>query len=659
MMNDRPLDRRGFLKGTALAKMTVAAGAGCSSSSTPDVADDPGSAPSTSPEPTSATSAGTSPVVVATTTDDPAAVPGASPVSIDRSKKLQSLYVPMRDDVRLAIDVWLPETAAEASVPMLIRATRYQRAIDTQSSDPAMNSNAEEAQQWLDRGYGLVIVDARGSGASFGSRNSELSLAEVEDYGEIIEWVGTQPWSNGRVGSYGVSYDGDTAEHMARFAGEHLVAIAPQFSDFDPWRQTIFPGGTYFSVFDQWLGLTQALDEVPGAVDRLAESYGVSVEDLRTELPGVAPVDGPDGRQLLTEAIADHAQNAVLDLGAIDYRDDPKWDESAIPTYQADIEASNVAVFVQAGWLDAATVVGTLERFSNFDLSQEVWIGPWPHGGGSVVDSAVSADAQPSFDDLDPGAQFDRLTAFFDTYVRDGQSPTGQKSLRYTTLNADGWTETPQWPILGVTDETFHVAGDSLTRDTPTAVERFDLPTTPHTSGQGARWVGQIGGEVGYGDWPAGDTNRRSFTSEPLSEDLTVTGFPVVSVVVESTDVDGTLFAYLEIVDADGVARPVSEGSLRLSRRGATQPAVITSAKLERSFAQADNAPMEVGEPTTITFEFVPISVRFNKGSRLQLSFASTDVDNFRPYAQPGASLTIVNEPARPTMLVLPIATST
>jgi uncharacterized protein len=486
-----------------------------------------------------------------------------------------------------------------------------------------------------------------------------LSRAEVEDYGEIIEWVGTQPWSNGRIGSYGVSYDGNTAEHMARFAGEHLVAIAPQFSDFDPWRQTIFPGGTYFSVFDQWLGLTQALDEVPGAIDRLAESYGVTVADLRTELPGVAPVDGPDGRQLLTAAIADHAQNAILDLEAIDHRDDPRWDESAIPTYQADLEASNVAVFVQAGWLDAATVVGTLERFSNFNLSQEVWIGPWPHGGGSVVDSAVSAVAQPSFDDLDPSAQFERLAAFFDTYVRDGQRPTGQKSLHYTTLNAEGWTETQQWPITGVTDQTLHVTGELLTQEAPTAEERFDLPTTPHTSGPGSRWVGQIGGEVGYSDWSVGEPNRRSFTGKPLADDLTVTGFPVVTVIVESSDVDGTLFAYLEIVDTDGVARPVSEGSLRLSHRGTTPPPVITSTKLDRSFAQADSAPMEVGEPTAITFEFVPISVRFNKGSRLQLSFASTDADNFRPYAQPGASPTIVNEPARPTMLVLPIATST
>jgi uncharacterized protein len=646
----RPLDRRGFLKGTALASLSVAAAASCSSSPGTDEAapEPPSSKPPTSEPPTSETPPGS--------TTPPASDSAASTVTIDRSKTLQSLYLPMRDDVRIAIDVWLPEAAAEARVPMLIRATRYQRAADTQSSEPADNSNVEEAQQWMQRGYGLVIVDARGSGASFGSRVSELARAEVEDYGEIVEWIGTQPWSNGRVGSYGVSYDGNTAEHMARFAGKHLVAIAPQFSDFDPWRQTIFPGGTYFSVFDQWLGLTQALDEVPGALDRLAESFGVTVADLRTELPGVAPVDGPDGRELLTEAIAQHAQNAVLDLEAFDFRDDQRWDESAVPTYRAELEASNVAVFTQAGWLDAATVVGTLERFSTFELSQEVWIGPWPHGGGSVIDSAVSVDSQPTFDDLDSGSQFERLAAFFDTHVRDGEAPSGKTTLRYTTLNAEGWTETDQWPIPGVTDESFFLAGDTITRAAPTAGERFDLPTTPHTSGTGSRWVGQIGNQVSYDDWSASEVNRRSFTSEPLTEDLTVTGFPVVTVTVESTDVDGTLFAYLEIVDTEGVVRPVTEGSLRLSRRGTTQPAVTTSAKLDRSFAQADNAPMEIDTPTAITFEFVPISARFNKGSRLQLSFASSDVDNFRAYAQPGSTLTIVNEPAQPTQLVLPIA---
>ncbi len=587
-------------------------------------------------------------------------VRSTSALSISRSATWQSGYLPMRDGVRIAVDVWLPGKAKDQKIPTLIRATRYQRAANTGSSDPAKNSNAEEAKRWMDLGYGLLIVDARGSGASFGMRTSELSPDEVQDYGEIIEWIGTQPWSNGRVGSYGVSYDGDTAEHMARYAGKHLVAIAPQFSDFDPWRQTIYPGGAFFAPFMNWLSATQALDEIPGALERVAQASGVSVSELRaTQFPGVAPVDGPDGKKQLAEAIREHAKNAVLDLGKLDFRDDPRWDNSAVPTYRDELEASGVAVFVQAGWLDAGTVVGTLERFSTFDMSQDVWVGPWPHGGGNIIDTTFSKDKQPSFADLDPEAQFGRLAAFFDTYVRDGEPPTKKKTLRFTTLNSSGWTETTQWPVAGTSDQTMFATGKALQPAKPISDEQFAVPSTPHTTGPGSRWVGQLGSPVSYPDWLGSASSRLTFVGDAAPEPLTIAGFPVVTTTVKSSDVDGVLYAYLQLVRSDGTVYPVTEGSLRLVHRGKTQPKVNTSARLERTFVKADMQPMVPGEPVEVTFELLPISVRFNAGDRLQLSFASSDTDNFQSYSKPGSQLTLLSSADQPLRLVIPVAPTT
>ena len=53
---------------------------------------------------------------------------------------------------------------------------------------------------WAGAGFALVVADARGTGASFGSRTMELGPREIADYGELIDWVAAQPWSNGRVG---------------------------------------------------------------------------------------------------------------------------------------------------------------------------------------------------------------------------------------------------------------------------------------------------------------------------------------------------------------------------------------------------------------------------------------------------------------------------
>ena len=96
---------------------------------------------------------------------------------------------------------------------------------------------------WNDAGFALVLVDARGTGASFGTRTGELAEQEIIDYGEIITWMAAQPWSDGRVGVYGVSYEGQAAELMARLGNRHVYALAALFSPFDPYRQLFYPGG--------------------------------------------------------------------------------------------------------------------------------------------------------------------------------------------------------------------------------------------------------------------------------------------------------------------------------------------------------------------------------------------------------------------------------
>ena len=64
---------------------------------------------------------------------------------------------------------------------------------------------------FVPRGYALVVVDVRGTGASFGTRDSFRSPAEREDYREIADWVVAQPWSDGWIGSTGISYLGAAA----------------------------------------------------------------------------------------------------------------------------------------------------------------------------------------------------------------------------------------------------------------------------------------------------------------------------------------------------------------------------------------------------------------------------------------------------------------
>ncbi len=90
-------------------------------------------------------------------------------------------------------------------------------------------------------------------GASFGSRAYEVNQDEVRDYGEIVDWIVGQSWSNGRVGAAGVSYDGDTAEMLMVNRHPAVKAVAPLYPDFNALDHLIFPGGVFLNFFaDDW-----------------------------------------------------------------------------------------------------------------------------------------------------------------------------------------------------------------------------------------------------------------------------------------------------------------------------------------------------------------------------------------------------------------------
>ncbi len=174
---------------------------------------------------------------------------------------------------------------------------------------PEADSNHAAGQLWTGAEFALVVVDARGTGTSFGSRTMELGPREIADYGELIDWVAAQPWCNGRVGVYGTSYEGQAAELVASLGNPHVVAVAALFSPLDPYRELFYPGGCATGGrFARWMCESQIQDGVAGAVERLSELTGVPIEALVLPAP-VKPVDGPDGPALLEAAIGEHQAN--------------------------------------------------------------------------------------------------------------------------------------------------------------------------------------------------------------------------------------------------------------------------------------------------------------------------------------------------------------
>ncbi len=127
-----------------------------------------------------------------------------------------SAWVLARDGTKLAVDVWLPlDLRPGETVHAVIEGTRYWRdfGITRLGRVAAMLGLRLPGLQpslfadfFTRQGYAYVIVDVRGTGASYGRHDIEYSGAEIADYREVLDWVTQQNWSSGSAVSFGVSY---------------------------------------------------------------------------------------------------------------------------------------------------------------------------------------------------------------------------------------------------------------------------------------------------------------------------------------------------------------------------------------------------------------------------------------------------------------------
>ena len=169
----------------------------------------------------------------------------------------RDVAVPMRDGVRLFANVF--RGPAHEPRPVILSVTSYgkDRAPDRLTTllmrlsgvrfGHALPSSlttfeAPDPVTWVGEGYSVVQADARGMHRSEG-RAGVLRRQDAEDYYDLIEWVGRQPWCTGRVALMGVSYLAMTQWSVAGLRPPHLCAIIPWEGVSDLYRELAFHGG--------------------------------------------------------------------------------------------------------------------------------------------------------------------------------------------------------------------------------------------------------------------------------------------------------------------------------------------------------------------------------------------------------------------------------
>ena len=569
-------------------------------------------------------------------------------------------YLTMRDGVRLAVDLFLPGgLPAETRLPTLLNFTRYWRQPDLRAPFRRLFTRQLRSVMGLltSHGYAVILGDVRGSGASFGSRSGPWSFDEVADLGEVAAWAASQPWSNGAVGAFGTSYAGTTAELLAANDEPAIRAVIPRFNEFDLYTDIALPGGIYLQAFVQrWSALNEALD-----------ANSVSWRDgLLTKLAvrGVKPVDGPDGRRLLREAVAGHRSNvqAATSIDGATFRDDVyaptgrSVDTASVHTFRARIEHNGTPLQCWGGWMDAGTADAVIRRFLTFSNPQVGIIGPFNHGATQNADPFVPPKTPPV---PAPQAQWMTLIRFCDHHLQGIDNGVNrEKTLIYYTMGEGKWKRTPVWPPAGQQRRRHYLAaGGALQPDPPAAQghDRYRVDYTA-TTGTANRWHTQFGGQVRYRDRAPADALLLKYDSPPLPQALEITGYPIVTVQLATTATDGALFVYLEAVAPDRWSFYLTEGQLRFLHRRLGSDPPYRQLTPYHSFRRADALPVVANENMTLRFGLQPLSVRIPAGYRLRLALAGADADTFAPLAQDQApSWTITRSPAFPSFIDLPI----
>jgi putative CocE/NonD family hydrolase len=568
-----------------------------------------------------------------------------------------SRYLTMRDGTRIAITVWLPPNLQRGErVPALIKGTPYWRGealtfLGKAISELGAPLSLDEPDVGIltAKGYAVIGVDTRGTGASFGHQAILLDQPEVQDFGEIIDWSARQPWSNGRVGAYGFSYRGMLAVSMASLGRPALKAIAPSFDPTDVYHIT-YPGGVFNEAFlKKWGSQTAGLNrgELP--------CTGV----CRWLVAGPRPVDADRDRALLRAAIAEHARN--YDVFACARR--APWRDNAICASGKTItqvselarrdavQQSNLPMYVIAGWFDANLAAEILQRVSAFSNPQQVVIGAISHGGFMSTDpfAPPKADVDPPYK-----RQIGDMADFFDKYLKADGRP-GPSSVRYQVLNGGGWWTAPTWPPPGKRQRFYADAGRALSPAAPRQ-DGADAYAVDFSAGSGplSRYQSPVDlSQTGYPDRATADRKLLTYTSAPQTEGLVIAGAPEADLTVASSAPDGMVIVYLEDVLPSGRVVYLSEGVLRLAARKIS--ATPVGADPLHSYLSADAAPMTPGRAEPIRIALSPIAVVIHKGERLRLAIAGADSDNLEriPAAGP-ETLDVHRGGAAPSFIEIP-----
>lgn len=506
----------------------------------------------------------------------------------------EEVLVPMDDGVKIAMTVTLPSndgsTPARGRFPVVLSMTPYSRNGVCGCPAPAM---------FATRGMASAVADVRGTGGSGGDLSGNyFSPREARDGYGLVEYLGTQPWSTGKVGMAGGSYVGITQYLTAEQQPPHLVAITPIVAISDLYRDGYAHGGVPNAFFDaQYIG-------VQGG-------------------PGYAGANNDP--LLLDETLKAKAGQSPPGAIAFDYLSRPNDDafyRDRSPIYNA--EKITVPVLDIGGWQDGL-LRGATEMYDVLSrrrgVETRLYVDPCTHKGcGAPFAPLTNPPGR-----LDTSAL---VFEFLDKYLR-GTSVPKRPPVEVYVQGRNEYISDTQWPPAGTRFERLGLGAGTL-GGTPTGPETGSYVTNPAA---GFALAFNKFGTVAASPYVPLDQRLEgpqglTFRTSALEKPLLLAGPLALYLTAASTATDTDWYAKISDVAPDGSESVITEGALRASHR-ALDPA---KSRPERPYhPQTDPQPIEPGRFYDYAIEIWPTAYEFAPGHRLQVRVTSTDLPTHLP----------------------------
>jgi len=550
-----------------------------------------------------------------------------------------SEYLLMRDGIKLAADICLPKKIeSDKKIPAILYLTRYVRSFETKFPFNLLAKTLfgqitkKEIEFFTSYGYAVVIIDVRGTGASYGTRHMEFSPEEVEDGREIVDWIISQPWSNRKVGSTGISYLGTTAEMLLVNQHPNVKACIPRSSIFDLYNDIAFPGGVRHGKFiEVWRDTTLSLDK-----NNLKYIGVVANAVIKNPKPVKADKKGDQYKT----AHAQHQSNFDIFSGMykITFRNDihpdlgRSIDEFSVHHYKDKIEQSRTPIYRIGGWYDGALANSAIKGFMSTKNSVKLLIGPWDHGPAQHISPFVYSNKKTF-------SVWTEMLRFFDFHLKEiDNGIMDEPPISYYAMGKEQWRHVYDWMPHESKYKSFLCSSDhKLTEKAKDKTEgclHYVIDRHFGTGG-GARWNSltvkyRYNRRIAYNDWTKRTKNLLQFTSEPLTRNMELTGHASAEIYLSSDARDVQLFVYISSVDRYGRVTHITEGQFRgLHRKESTEKPPVPYFAPYHTFHKEDAMEWIPNKVEKLHFELIPTSHLIRKGERIRISIAGADADHF------------------------------